>query len=94
MKKLVYIVALSFAIAGCSRMSGTDATYDGISKTAPGYPLSKGTHFSPCQKIDVTGRCIQYVEPSEFCVNPKGMDAKPPIVACPKDKVGNPVPFK
>lgn len=88
MKKYTLLIVL--ILAGC----GTDVSYDGIARTAPGYPLSKGTHISPCREVDMSGRCIRYAEPSDLCVNPKGMDTNPPILPCPKDKDGKPIPFK
>jgi len=94
MKKIALLALLSLTLSACSDFAGTDASYDGISRTAPGHPLCKGTHFSPCKQTDLSGRCVRYIEPSEMCVNPKGMNATPAILPCPKDKNGNPIPFK
>lgn len=76
--RAIVAMALLILVAGC----GVDKTFDTIIRTAPGTPLPQGISFAPCLAMDAAGRCTQYKNPSDQCVNPKGYEATPPIVPC------------
>ncbi|MDE1152711.1 MAG: hypothetical protein PW788_09260 [Micavibrio sp.] len=70
---------------------------DIVLKTAPGYPIlysDGGVYFNPCKEGNSIGLCTRWIKQSDLCVNPKGPYANPPLLKCPKDKNGNPIPFK
>lgn len=58
-------------------LTGCNSSY---MATAPGAPLPSG--LAVCQEWDEIGRCRQWTSESETCINPEGVNAKPPIVPC------------
>lgn len=55
--------------------------------TAPGHPLPKH-NYNMCIAIDSVNRCTSYSENSDTCINPKGINANPPVVQCSSIKAG------
>ena len=71
------ITRMILAYAGLLLLAGCNSVYQG---TAPGAPIPKG--IAACLEWDAVGRCKQWSSESETCINPKGMDAQPPLVPC------------
>ena len=71
------ITRMILAYAGLFLLAGCNSVYQG---TAPGAPIPKG--IAACVEWDAVGRCKRWSSESETCINPKGMDAQPPLVPC------------
>lgn len=75
-------------LAGCAiqyHEDGTPVVDPGIFiGTSPGHPLPKSVLF--CREHDTRGRCKAWHRDWEWCVNPKGHEAEPPIVHCSEIK--------
>ncbi len=71
--RIKYILLASMLVG----LTGCNSVYQG---TAPGAPIPKG--IAACLEWDAVGRCKHWSSESETCINPKGMDAQPPLVPC------------
>lgn len=86
MKKFVLIAGVLLSVSGCGGAMPI------IYSVAPGHPIPDG--LAVCTGNDGYGRCTNWSSNADTCVNPKGPSANPPLVPCPKDKDGKPIPFK
>lgn len=82
MKKLALLTVL-LTLIGC----GGPMIY----QVSPGHPMPEG--LAVCKSGDGVGRCTRWTNESEYCVNPDGPAAQPPLILCPKDENGKPMPF-
>lgn len=79
-----YLLVL-LSLAGC----GAPPIYV---DTTPGYPLpdQSGLTVNWCEERDMIGRCKIWAKPSEWCINPKGINEPEPLVACASIKQKEP----
>lgn len=92
--KAFLLLVTALVVSACAPTPAKNM--DIVMVTAPGYPIleARGVHFAPCKESNEIGLCTRWVHQSELCVNPKGPYADPPLLSCPKDKDGKPIPFK
>ena len=83
MKNLT-LVTLLMVLAGCGvdMHRSNEVTLSFAQRTAPGATLPNSTYFLRCNEKDEIGRCKDWNNKSDMCVNPKGIDAQPPVVPC------------
>ncbi len=77
MKRLM-ITSLIILLSGCG-YEHTDPEL--IRNTAPGANLPGA--FAHCKQYDDWGRCRDWSNKVDVCVNPKGMDQAERLVSCP-----------
>jgi hypothetical protein len=70
----------AFICAAVLLLSACGGTPSNYYRTVPGAAMPRG--WTSCVEYDQIGRCKEWRDKSDQCINPAGIDAVPPLVPC------------